>query len=321
MKSQRKGLSEKEAGRLGYLASKEANIKKYLDRIREYEEHPNMCLCCGKVIEYESRSNKFCSRSCSARYNNLIRSEEIKNKQKESLRKTLKSKLKKSKEKHCSVCGSVIGCCPRPDVCCKHQLFKTMSLFGLDISKKGTLDIICEYDNARQTIENIYKNHVDDETLKKFGYFSGLSNFHKVLKSLGIPIRSCREAVLDSYLLGYRKIDTPKTKYICGYHETWYGEKVYLRSSYEFEYALILDAEKTMYYVEYLRIKYYDTVRQQYRCAVPDFYLPETNEIVEIKSIYTLNIQNMKDRAVSYKKLGYGFRLLLDHKFVDLNLL
>lgn len=36
-----------------------------------YEQSPKRCLTCGQVIPYEKRWNKFCSRSCSAKTNNL----------------------------------------------------------------------------------------------------------------------------------------------------------------------------------------------------------------------------------------------------------
>ena len=51
------------------------------------------------------------------------------------------------------------------------------------------------------------------------------------------------------------------------------------------------------------------------RMAVPDFYIPSTNTIVEIKSEYTLNEQEMKDKAKQYIQNGYNFKLLVD--FID----
>lgn len=57
------------------------------------------------------------------------------------------------------------------------------------------------------------------------------------------------------------------------------------------------------------------------RYAIPDFYLIEQNTIVEIKSTFTLNIQEMKDKQQAYVKLGYQFKLILNNKEVDLNTL
>jgi len=55
------------------------------------------------------------------------------------------------------------------------------------------------------------------------------------------------------------------------------------------------------------------------RVAIPDFYLPETNTIVEVKSKWTFDKQNMIDRRNAYLKLGYNFKLLYEHNFVDLD--
>jgi hypothetical protein len=41
--------------------------------------------------------------------------------------------------------------------------------------------------------------------------------------------------------------------------------------------------------------------------------LPETNEIVEIKSSWTYDEQNIKDKFNAYKNLGYKTKLILDH--------
>ena len=66
------------------------------------------------------------------------------------------------------------------------------------------------------------------------------------------------------------------------------------------DYAIELDNKQIDYEMEFLHIKYYDTQLNEYRCAIPDFYIPSRNEIVEIKSVYTLDIQNMKDKFKSY---------------------
>ena len=108
------------------------------------------------------------------------------------------------------------------------------------------------------------------------------------------------------------------TNNVCGYkdcwHITWNNKEVYLRSSYELDYAKELDKQQIDYEVEFKYIKYWDSQKQEYRCAIPDFYIPKDNMIVEIKSSYTLNKQNMKDKMKAYKELGYNFKLICDHK-------
>lgn len=97
------------------------------------------------------------------------------------------------------------------------------------------------------------------------------------------------------------------------YHKTWYGEIVHLRSTYEEEFAKLLDEQRIKYFVEHLRIKYFDKIKSSYRIAIPDFYLPETNTIVEVKSTYWLNEEEMRNKKQSYLDLGYKFDLYLDH--------
>ena len=68
-----------------------------------------------------------------------------------------------------------------------------------------------------------------------------------------------------------------------------------------------------------IKIQYYDSRLQKIRVAIPDFYIPSTNTIVEIKSTYTLDVQNMKDKVKKYKELGYDFKLILNHKEVNID--
>jgi hypothetical protein len=116
---------------------------------------------------------------------------------------------------------------------------------------------------------------------------------------------------------------TPPTayQYKHGWHITWNNKEIYYRSSYELDYAICLDKLKLDYEVESLRIKYFDSILNEYRCAIPDFYIPYTNEVIEIKSTYTLDIQNMKDKFKAYIELGYKPKLILEHKEINIDLL
>lgn len=62
----------------------------------------------------------------------------------------------------------------------------------------------------------------------------------------------------------------------------------------------------------------YDTKLNEYRCAIPDFYIPIKNEIIEIKSLYTLDMQNMKDKFKAYKELGYSCKCICDYKEIEI---
>lgn len=45
-------------------------IQKQLQRQLNYNNNPNHCKHCSKIIEYSKRFNKFCNKSCSARWSN-----------------------------------------------------------------------------------------------------------------------------------------------------------------------------------------------------------------------------------------------------------
>ena len=92
-------------------------------------------------------------------------------------------------------------------------------------------------------------------------------------------------------------------------------------STFECHCFLRLDECKIPYFYEKVRIKYFDTQRNKERVAVPDFYLPETKELVEIKSSWTLKgkVQEMKDKFKAYREQGYNPKLILDKVEQDLS--
>lgn len=65
-------MSKSEAGKLGYLSSKQKQQYNKEKRIEEYNTNPKYCKFCGKFMPYEKRNKKFCNRSCSISYNNHI---------------------------------------------------------------------------------------------------------------------------------------------------------------------------------------------------------------------------------------------------------
>lgn len=114
-----------------------------------------------------------------------------------------------------------------------------------------------------------------------------------------------------------RSIMPSNTTYKHIFHKSWFGETFCLRSSYEEDYAKSLDLTQTKYFVEHLRIKYFNKQENRYRIAIPDFYLPDTNTIVEVKSTYWLNVEEMTDKKEAYLNLGYKFKLNLDHQLLE----
>ena len=77
-------------------------------KLRRKSKTSKVCLTCGKEFITEYCSQKFCSRSCSATYNNQHRSEETIKKLKESLHRYNETRPKKEKIKLCPICGNKI---------------------------------------------------------------------------------------------------------------------------------------------------------------------------------------------------------------------
>lgn len=175
---------------------------------------------------------------------------------------------------------------------------------------------LCIKNNMQELLDNGYSSNEICEKL-----FGNSKRGNTIFSILQCKTRTLSESISNAFLQGKLKINDGLPRFHKEWHTTWEGKDYYLRSSYESEYANYSDENKIKYEVESLRIKYYDTVFKEYRCAIPDFYLPETNTIVEIKSTWTLNIQNMKDKVFAYKELGYNFKLILNHQETNLDIL
>jgi len=326
MAKKRNGMSESDAGKLGGIKTKQFYYEKLQNKIKEYLLNPNYCLYCGKIIPFEKRFNKCCCRSCATSYGNKLHSYESRLQQSKKIKSTTKIIKEKQlnqkckKIEYCKFCGAEKGKCKDKFVCSKYQLYNTLEKFGFDKSKIGTENIINEFYKAKDIIEHEYKiNRITDKELKeKYNYKSGLSNFHKVIKSLNIKTFNSKKANKISISLG-RLNPGFNYKHFKEYlHKSWQGNIYNLRSSYEDIYANELDRNKINYDYENLIIKYWDSQKQEYRNAIPDFYLIDNNMIVEIKSSYTLDKQNMIDKKKAYLDLGYNFKCICDFKEIDI---
>ncbi|MFA5150720.1 MAG: hypothetical protein WC433_07475 [Candidatus Omnitrophota bacterium] len=261
------------------------------------------CAVCGKEILVEKRSNpKKCK--CDICRSYYINSDGI----------------RKKNNKICKVCGQLI--CIRKDICNKRLLIPALiKYFGLDKTKLGTIKIYEEFDRIKNMlIEDYYDKELSTvEMAEKYNH-NHCGNFNKILDSLGIKKRNLSEAITNAFL--HNRIFSHtwiSLTYKNGWHETWNGKQVFYRSSYELDYCNELDEKHINYEMEKLRILYWDSQLLKQRIAIPDFYLPDTNEIIEIKSDYTYNEINMKDKLKSYKEHGYKFKLVLEHKEINIS--
>ena len=233
---------------------------------------------------------------------------------------------KQTKILKCKICGSTFNkfehC--QNDFCHKHnlqQLNTFIKYFGFDKSKLGTTKVEEEFNRIRNILIKLYweQNMSGSDIAKKFNYPSAANITGKIFKYCEIPTRTFKECSINAYLTGNNKHKQLNNNFKSCNHLTWNNKSVYLRSSYELDYAKQLDKQKIDYEVESLRIKYINSKDNKEHCAIPDFYIPEENMIVEIKSNWTLDKQEMKDKFKAYKKLGYNCKLILEHKEVNLN--
>lgn len=303
---------------------REAEEKKYLEK-------PNHCRCCNKKLSYRDRLKTFCNSSCAATYNNQ---QKLRKPWSEEKRKAFSERQLERKgslpldqrDYRCKYCGEKITYNPE-----KSKLWHTVcracrpySKFGKLYERLGIQGKSLQEKN--QNLANLFKKLYIEEghsvpwIATKFNlYYESIRRFFKENK---IQERSISEAIQNSIFRGVRQTIIEDPKYKHGYHTSWEGKRFWYRSSYELEFAQMLDEQRVRYEIESksCRIYYTDPVDSKKHVAVPDFYLPDTNELVEVKSTFTLgNKDTMKARLQAFKDSGYIPKLWLDKKFVDIN--
>lgn len=294
------------------------------------------CENCGKEHDGNYGSGRFCSKVCARQFSSKsVNHSKLKTAHCKKCGKEIQSKCNSSitnvvcdeckNTVQCKVCGEYydkrIGC--KNDFCYKHNLQQLKSLikyFGFDEKTLGTNKVFTEYERVRNILYDLYWNKQlsSIDITKKFNYPSAANLIGKIFKYLEIPSRTFKEASTNAWLIGNNVSRPCHNQYKQQWHTTWNNKEVFLRSSYELDYANELDKEKIDYDVENLKFKYLNTKDNEYHCAIPDFYIPSTHTIVEIKSAWTLDIQNMKDRFKVYKDNGYNCKLILEHEEIDL---
>ena len=193
---------------------------------------------------------------------------------------------------------------------------KSINLVKLGFDFEG--DLLAEYLKIQSLLMSRY--HIQNESMltimKEFDIPSSRT-MDILFREFEIKARSLSDATTLS--IEYNRSDPLKNahSFVHIRHDTWDGKKVLLRSSLEQKFAELLDASNTRYEVENMRLKYFDHTQNLYRIAIPDFYLPDHNKIVEVKSTYWLDEQNMRAKANGYIKLGFKFSLYLDGELIE----
>ena len=321
-----------------------------LDRQRKYNVLPKFtethtCEKCGRKFEIEMCTNKkgenvpsdrnkggkFCSNKCACHVGGKSLNGKKKNSYCSVCKKPLVVGVTCDNRVKCDECRNkelsikmkckVCGQCPciHADACDKKKLLPALvRYFGMDKNKIGTVEIEEEYQRIRELLNYEY-NVLQLSVIclqKKYGH-KNIGNFCKILYSLGIKLRTVSDGL--SVAFQQNRLQSPiNTKYKTGWLTSWNNKKFFYRSSYELEYAKDLDELKIDYEMEGLKIKYFDTQRNKFRFALPDFYLPSFNKIIEIKSVYTLDMINMIDKIEAYRKDGYTVEVVVDNKIIDI---
>lgn len=292
---------------------------------QEYYKNPKICLNCNNVLPFHKRKNKFCSKSCSATFNNKIRvrhswsnEQKIKfsNKQIRDVEKT------KSKYIHhkCKYCGNIINTTGTKTCTeCKQYVGYLRTFKKFKLLEKS---LKYRYDTVKQIIQDEYFNKKESLVTISKKYNLDITTTYRFVLDNEFKCRSKSDSLRLAFNQGRIKLNLDNTDtFITGCHKSWDNKYYKYRSSWEDKYMSILDTQKIKYIYEPFCLEYYDTSKGKKRYAIPDFYLPETNEIVELKSSYTFKnrIQEMKDKFKEYKNKGYIPKLLLDWKFVNID--
>lgn len=271
------------------------SLQKYFN-IKNQINSATTCYCCNKIL---SNDKIFCSDKCSKKYrkikNNKVKRFIIEN-----------NKIK------CTLCGQY-NC--NSKICEGWYKGSNKSFFklGFDKSKIGDITFFIERERIKTMLINEYEKCSVIELCEKYNIFS--TSLYSLFKILNIKIRNRSQSGITAYKFGRSKIkEIDIYPYKSGYHTSWEGKTFWYRSSYELDYCKELDKNKIKYEMENIRIQYFDTIDNVYKTSVPDFYLIEKNEIVEIKSSWTYNEQNIKDRFKAYKEHGYICKLILEHE-------
>ena len=295
------------------------------------------CEYCGKNHDGEY-SERFCSSTCARKYSShkcdrnltkpgkcIVCGKDIMIPKNASL---LFCKCKDCNEHKCNITGMKLSECSKcffkQNNICKtlngiNQRFdniQSIKLFGFDKTSLGTLKTIDEYKRIQSLLYDMY--YEQNLSSEDISLLCGKRVEDIIRKFFKINFRNFSDSVRNAISQG-KHVLPDAGQYKTEWHKTWNDKEYFLRSSYETDYANQLDEQHVNYEVEELKIKYFDSIQNKYRLAIPDFYLPESNTIVEIKSWYTLDIQNMKDKVKRYKELGYNFKLVLEHEEVDIN--
>lgn len=276
------------------------------------------CQQCGKLVtkavsEAKRHPNFFCNRSCAAKYNNAHRTHQH----------STKTKTKRVL-KRCKICGGFHDSHnPKTSVCSgnwlqTHSSQLKLQQWGFDTTTLGTNAVFQAYNDFKRLVEQLYfDNHLSQSDIAKKWGIPCSSTISYLFRWLGIQPLSQSQSTINAIKMKNIVREGGFNQFKRAYHTTWNNKRVFCRSSYEIDCCNWLDSQKIDYQMESLKIEYFNTKKNRNAIAIPDFYVPADNMIIEVKGTFTYDYQEMVDKSTEYKRLGYRFLLILDHQQYD----
>ena len=134
----------------------------------------------------------------------------------------------------------------------------------------------------------------------------------------GIPTRNYEEGYVKRKFWKkseeYKTPNNPSFNFKKGYHISWENKKFYLMSSYEFNFAKILDEFQIPYEVGTLILPYFSSIENRIVRGKPDFIFRDSKVIIETKSERFYNYIDLRERQIEANKNGFQFFVYLNEK-------
>lgn len=153
-----------------YQYAQKSNIDRRNARVESYGLQPSTCNSCDKALGYKSKSNSFCSKSCSAIYNNrkrIVSGWKMSQSSKEKISKSLHA-YNNSTERNCKKCearivnSSIRIYCKfcQPSARVPIEMFEDLHKIKKDIKHTSSRTIALKYGVTHSTILKYSKKYV-----------------------------------------------------------------------------------------------------------------------------------------------------------------
>lgn len=201
-----------ESGKKGAIKSKITNAAKKNENHNSYLETAALCKQCGTILEFNKKSNSFCSRSCGATYNNSRKDYSTfrsgpKPKPKEE---KIKVRKKHIQEYECVQCKTLFESNTKRKYCCKSCQYAALSV----IAKNNPLMGGNKNTRAYGWYESVFAGRVWLESSWEYEIAKNLdSNQIKWIRPKYLSYDD-KKYFPDFYLVDYNVFLDPKNPYL-----------------------------------------------------------------------------------------------------------